>query len=132
MDTLFVGADGLHCALRIYPSTVMFVNLQDLGWNWIDFPALARRPSLLPAAFCLLRPQMIEEAFAILYDVCIQVDQRAELIGDSIGDTADDPTGIRMAAEDHVGKFFPVNKVDDVRDMGGKIDRRRSEMAPLA
>jgi hypothetical protein len=75
---------------------------------------------------------MIEEAFAIFHDVSIEVNQCADAIRDSVGNTADDPACIGMAAENHIGKFFPADEVEDVRDMGGEIYRRRSEVAAFA
>lgn len=132
IEMLFEGADWLNRALLVHPCAVTLVNFEDFGWKWIDLPALTGHLGLLSAAFRLFRPQMIEEAFAILYDESIQVDQCADAIGDAVGDTADHPTSIGMTAENHIGKFFPSDEVGDVRDMGGKIYRRRSEVAPFA
>jgi hypothetical protein len=121
MEMFLKGANGLDRALRVHPTTVKLVNLEDLGWKWIDFPTLACRLGLAPAAFSLLGPQMIEEAFAILHDKRIEVNQSAEAIGDSVGDATNYPTSIRMAAENHIGKFFPEDQIYDVGDVSGKI-----------
>lgn len=132
LEVLFEGTDGLDRALRLHPSAVTLVHIEDLGWKWIDFPALARRARLLPAAFRLFRPYKIEEAFAIFHDESIQVDQCADTVRDLVGDSGDYPTRIGVAAENHVVRFFPADEIDDISDMGGKIDRRRCEVAPIA
>lgn len=132
IEMLFEGADWLNRTLRVDPSAVTLVNLEDLGLKRIDLPAIARHLGLLSAPFSLLRWQMIEEAFAILYDESIQVDQCADAIRDSVGSAADHPTSIGMTAENHIGQFFPSDEVDDVKDMGGKTYRRRSKVAPFA
>ncbi len=133
MDTFFVGADGLDRALRVDPCAVTLVDPQDLGWEWIDFPSVARRSCLLPTAFRLFRGQMIEEAFAVLHYISIQINHRADTIGDSVGDTADHPTCIGMAAENHIGKLFPTNEgLTTSAICGGETDLRRRKVAPFA
>jgi hypothetical protein len=119
IETFLESADGLDRALRFHPTAIVLVNLEDLGWKWIDFPTLTCRLGLAPAALSLLGPQMIEEAFAILHNECIEVNQCAEALGDSVGDATDYPTSIRMTAENHICKFFPEDQVDDVGDMSG-------------
>ena len=124
MKTFFVGFDGLDGALRIHPGAVTRVDVEDLGRERIDLLAVAGCAGLLAASFGLFGRQVIEEAFAIFDDVSIEVDQCAEAMGDLVGDAADDPTGVGVAAEDYVCKLLPADEVDDVGDMGGEIDCR--------
>lgn len=114
---LFKAGQRLHGALPIHPITVGRIDVKFFRGNWRQFPALAYFVRLIEALSPHFRRNHVVQALAILQNECIEIDQRADSLWDSIGHAACHAAAIGMAAQDYVRKFLPAEEIGDIRNV---------------
>jgi hypothetical protein len=70
----------------------------------------------------------VEQAFTVLRHERVEIYQSTNSLRNLIGDAPDDAATIRVPAEDYVRQILPAEEVDNIRDMGRKINSSRVEM----
>ena len=130
-DSLFECCDGLECALRVYPGCIPWIDVEGFCWNWWNAPTgssrLGRRANLLRH----LWRKAVEYTLTVLRHERVEIYQGTNSLRNTIGDTTDYHTAIRVSAENDIRKIFPLQQVDNVRDVSRKINRDRVEMRAI-
>ena len=64
------------------------------------------------------------KTLTLFQDERIKIDEGTNTLWDAIGHAADNTTGIRMAAQNHIFKFFRDHEVHDIGDVCFKVNLR--------
>jgi hypothetical protein len=70
----------------------------------------------------------VKQAFTVLRHERVEIYQRTNSLRNSISDATDYIATIRVPAENYVREILPSEQVDNIRNMGRKINSGRIEM----
>jgi hypothetical protein len=74
----------------------------------------------------------IEEALVIFRHKSVKIYECMNLLWYKIRHTGDDHAPVRMAHENEIVEILPLDDIDDILDVGVKIDGRIKKMGTLA
>ena len=132
LDRLLEASNWLHRTLPTHPLSISSILNVEYFWrNRWNLPAIADAlrsfREVLPAD-CR---HVLGDVFTVVEHEGIQIDERANAIGNAIGNAADYGPTIGMTAQHDVGEFLPSDQVDDIKNMRLEVDVTAQDLGTL-
>src|SRR6202012_801919 len=117
----FKTGQWMHRALTVHPVGVCRVDTEGRCRSRRNFPTVATGLRQFSVTLALIG-QIVENGFAVFGNEGVEIDQRANPVGQLVGNMPYDGAAVGGSNQDDVAQVFPDQEIDYIQDMGFETD----------